>query len=67
MKLNFVQKVSKESSGIVANIAELALAKNEIDQLMDIFHDQHSTNPELFKKMLGNEIYIKYLEIVNFK
>lgn len=64
MKLDFVQKVADQSNGLVAKIAGIALENNHIDQLMDIFHEQHSTNPDLFKKMIGNEVYSDYLEVV---
>lgn len=64
MKLDFVQRVAEESKGLIANIAGIALENNHVDQLMDIFHEQHSTNPDLFRKMIGNEIYSDYLEVV---
>lgn len=62
--LNFVQRVSFESNELTACIAEIALINNEIANLFAIFHEQHTTNPDLFRKMMGEEVYLEYLEVL---
>lgn len=64
MKLNFVQKVVIESKGLTACIADIALTNNEIEQLFEIFHEQNIMNPDLLRKMMGENVYSDYLEVV---
>lgn len=65
MKLDFVKRVVNESHDLHATIAEIALDSNEIDQLLEILHEQYQTNPQLFIKMIGEEVYLDYLELIN--
>lgn len=62
-KINFVKRVANESNTLHAKIAKIALCSNEIDQLLRILHEQHQTNPQLFIKMIGEDLYSDYLEI----
>lgn len=64
VKTSFVKKVAEESKGLTATIANIALVNNDIDELLDVFHEQHNTNPELFRKMVGNDVYSNYLEVL---
>lgn len=65
MKLDFVKRVANESHDLHATIAEIAIGSDEIDQLLEIFHEQYQTNPQLFIKMIGEEVYLDYLELIN--
>lgn len=63
LKLNFVKRVASESNTLHAKIAKIALCSNEIDQLLRILYEQHQTNPKLFIKMLGDELYLEFLKV----
>lgn len=67
IKLNFAQKVADTSTGLCSDIAKIALDKNEIDQLISIFIEQQQTNEELFRKMMGEEVYGDFLKIIETK
>lgn len=65
LKLDFIQRVVSESNELTACIAKIALTNNEIDQFFEILQEQHKTNPELFKKMIGYQVYSSFLEVLN--
>jgi hypothetical protein len=67
IKLNFAQKLADTSTGLCSDIAKIALDKNEIDQLYAIFIEQHQTNEELFRRMLGEEFYGDFIKIIESK
>ncbi len=67
IKLNFAQKVADTSTGLCSDIAKIALDKNEIDQLISIFIEQQQTNEELFRRMIGEEVYEDFLKIIETK
>lgn len=67
IKLNFAQKVADTSTGLCSDIAKIALDKNEINQLISIFIEQQQTNEELFRRMIGEEVYEDFLKIIETK
>lgn len=65
IKLNFAQKVADTSSGLCSDIAKIALDQNEIDQLISIFIEQYQTNEDLFRIMMGEEVYGDFIKMID--